>query len=170
MAEEKKQRRDFMFEVGDIVKVTTEGMALCPLGSDKSYSEHLKVEYRFRDCLGNVYVLNTGDDGISVICQEHDLGLEERAEALPADGRDEQAPMDGRNKVLYRVTNGIGQYYVVSRSFNEASELLQRRLERADYGYTDRRKVKSIDLIASEHFYRDKQLFCDSDYNLIVED
>ena len=80
-----------------------------------------------------------------------------------------KAPEDGRDKILYRITNGLGTFYVVSRTFDEAAELLQKRLNHSDYGYTSSREVKSIEVIAIEHFFSDKQAFSGDNDKLVVE-
>lgn len=80
------------------------------------------------------------------------------------------APKDGRDKILYRITNGLGTFYVVSRTFDEAAALLQKRLDYSDYGFSSRREVKSIEVIATEHFLHDKQAFSGDNDKLVVED
>lgn len=79
------------------------------------------------------------------------------------------APEDGRDKILYRITNGLGEFYVVSRTFNEAAELLQKRLIHSEYGFTSSREVKMIEVIAIEHFLKDKQEFGGDNDKLVVE-
>lgn len=79
------------------------------------------------------------------------------------------APEDGRDKVLYKITNGLGIFYVVSRTFDEAAALLQKRLDRADYGYTSSREVKTIEVMAIERFFNDKQLFSDEKDGLVID-
>jgi len=78
------------------------------------------------------------------------------------------APKDGRDKHLYRITNKLGTFYVVSRSFDEAAGEMKKRLDKANYGFSSYRTVPSIDHLAVQHFYDDKQLFSDNDANLII--
>ena len=79
------------------------------------------------------------------------------------------APKDGCDKILYRVTNGLGAFYVVSKTFDEAADLLHQRLDKADYGFTSSRLVKSVEVLAVEHFSNDVQSFCNDNERLIVE-
>lgn len=67
--------RAFKFELGDVVR-TKEGSVLV---GDRTYDEHLTVVFYFWDGSQCCYVLNTGDDGICLICDEDSLELEERA-------------------------------------------------------------------------------------------
>lgn len=97
----------------------------------------------------------------------HDL-LAEYEESLSAIRRI-NAPIDGRDKVLYKITNGLGIFYVVSRTLDEAAALLQKRLDRADYGYTSSREVKTIEVLAIERFVNDKQLFGGDRDNLVID-
>lgn len=75
---------------------------------------------------------------------------------------------DGRDKHLYRIKNKIGEFYIVARSFDEAADKMKERLRKADYGFFQDRNVPSIEHLAVEHFYSDKQAFSDSEANLII--
>lgn len=79
-----------------------------------------------------------------------------------------KAPRDGRDKHLYRIKNKIGEFYIVARSFDEAADKMEERLRKADYGFFQDRNVPSIDHLAVEHFYSDKQAFSDREANLII--
>lgn len=79
-----------------------------------------------------------------------------------------KAPRDGRDKHLYRIKNKIGEFYIVACSFDEAADKMKERLRKADYGFFQDRNVPSIDHLAVEHFYSDKQSFSDSEANLII--
>lgn len=85
----------------------------------------------------------------------------------------EQAPVDGRDRVLYRITTkGVGDIYVVARSFDEAAKKMEERLDASQYGFSGDRKPSSIDIIAEErlnYLHEDRQFFSDGD-NLIVAD
>lgn len=71
--------RKFKFNLGDVVR-TKDGCSLVPPGAaGKEYLEHLTVVYRFWDGMENVYVLNTGDEGLCLISDEELLELEEEA-------------------------------------------------------------------------------------------
>ena len=80
-----------------------------------------------------------------------------------------EEPADGRDKHLYRIKNKIGEFYIVARSFDEAAEEMKERLRKADYGFYQDRNVPSIDHLAVQHFFNDKQSFSDSEANLIIE-
>ena len=60
---------------------------------------------------------------------------------------------------LYKVQNKLGTFYIVAHSFDEAVQILTARLDKADYGFSDYRKVSSIELLAAEHFFADKRAF-----------
>lgn len=45
---------------------------------------------------------------------------------------------------------------------------MKKRLDEADYGFTSYRTVPSIDDVAVQHFYNEKQSFSDSNANLII--
>lgn len=81
-----------------------------------------------------------------------------------------EAPIDGREKHLYRINNKLGEFYIVARSFDEAADELMNRLDKADYGFTSYRTVPSIEHLAVQHFnYNNgKQSFSDSEANLII--
>ena len=77
-------------------------------------------------------------------------------------------PADGRDKHLYRIKNRLAEFYIVARSFDEAADEMEKRLNMADYGFTSYRTVPSIDDVAVQHFYNEKQSFSDSNANLII--
>ena len=79
-----------------------------------------------------------------------------------------EMPADGRDKHLYRIKNKIGEFYIVGRSFDEAAEEMKERLRKADYGFYQDRNVPSIDHLAVQHFYNEKQSFSDGNANLII--
>ena len=86
----------------------------------------------------------------------------------------EQAPVDGRDRVLYRITTkGVGDIYVVARSFDEAAKKMVERLDASQYGFSGDRKPSSIDIIAEErlnYLHEGGQFFSDGDDSLIVAD
>jgi len=51
---------------------------------------------------------------------------------------------------LYRLTNKLGQWYMIAENPSEASDYLESQLTIADYGFFDERKVIQWELIASE--------------------
>ena len=77
-------------------------------------------------------------------------------------------PADGRDKHLYRIKNRLAEFYIVAHSFDEAADEMKKRLDKADYGFSSYRTVPSIDDVAVQHFYNEKQSFSDSDANLII--
>lgn len=79
-----------------------------------------------------------------------------------------EMPADGRDKHLYRIKNRLAEFYIVAHSFDEAADEIKKRLDEADYGFISYRTVPSIDDVAVQHFYNDKQSFSDSNANLII--
>lgn len=79
-----------------------------------------------------------------------------------------EMPADGRDKHLYRIKNRLAEFYIVAHSFDEAADEMKKRLDKADYGFTSYRTVPSIDDVAVQHFYNEKQSFSDSEANLII--
>ena len=79
-----------------------------------------------------------------------------------------EMPADGRDKHLYRIKNRLAEFYIVAHSFDEAADEMKKRLDKADYGFFSYRTVPSIDHLAVQHFYDEKQSFSDSDANLII--
>lgn len=79
-----------------------------------------------------------------------------------------EMPIDGRDKHLYHIKNRLAEFYIVAHSFDEAADEMKKRLDKADYGFTSYRTVPSIDDLAVQHFYNEKQSFSDSNANLII--
>lgn len=77
-------------------------------------------------------------------------------------------PATAPDRHLYRIKNRLAEFYIVARSFDEAADEMKKRLDKADYGFTSYRTVPSIDHVAVQHFYNEKQSFSDSDANLII--
>ena len=152
----------FNFKVGDLLKLSSDiASIISPGNPDKEYKDGLRVSFRFWDGKSNVYVV-TAEDGIGLIVSEDMVELQEAAVDA------EEAPIDGREKNLYRIQNKIGEFYIVARSFNEAADELIARLRKANYGFFQDRNVPSIDYLATEHFHNDKQSFSDREANLII--
>lgn len=85
----------------------------------------------------------------------------------------EEYIMDKTENKLYKIENRLGTFYIVARSYDEAGELLEKRLNDADYGFTTYREYNRIDHIATEKVdYADKsnQMFSDDFGNLIIGD
>ena len=83
----------------------------------------------------------------------------------------EKTPVDGSDKVLYRIsTRGVGDFFVVARSLDEATDTLRGRLEDAEYGFYGDRKPTCIDIIAEERLdHSNGKQYISEDYdNLIV--
>lgn len=72
------------------------------------------------------------------------------------------------DKKLFRITNGLGTFYVVAKSFDAAAEALKSRLDKAYYGFYQHREAQTIDQIATEHFFNGSQQFDQNKDNLIV--
>lgn len=51
---------------------------------------------------------------------------------------------------LYKITNGIGTYWVVAPDPTSACDKLKSVLDSADYGFFDRRKPTEITIIAEQ--------------------
>lgn len=60
--------------------------------------------------------------------------------------------MKKKNRNLYLVeTRGCGDFYIVSSDWNKAQEAVESELDKADYGFSVDRKVKSVKLIREEY-------------------
>lgn len=79
-----------------------------------------------------------------------------------------EMPADGRDKHLYRIKNRLAEFYIVAHSFDEAADEMKKRLDKADYGFSSYRTVPSIDDVAVQHFYNEKQSFSDGNADLII--
>ena len=55
-----------------------------------------------------------------------------------------------KSNKLYKITNGIGDYWVIAKHPTEAEEKLLKLLNEADYGFDDNRKAKNISIVADE--------------------
>lgn len=71
---------------------------------------------------------------------------------------------------LYRITtNGLGTFYVVSNSFDNAAKILENNLSNSDYGISTQRKIISIYELGCEHFFNGKQVFSTDDSTLLID-
>ena len=120
--EENTKKVEYLFDVGDIVK-TKKGCNLVSLYDNKPYKEHLKVTSRFWDGKYPCYVLETEDE-LCVISDESTVELEWKYYP-PVCEQEEQEPIDGRDKKLYLVRNGLGNFHVIAHSFDEAADVLK---------------------------------------------
>lgn len=75
-----------------------------------------------------------------------------------------------KDRNLYKVnTVGCGDFYVVTSSWDSAAENVKSELDNADYGYSCDRKVESIELIRTEHFFNKRRFFSgDNDINKFI--
>ena len=64
-----------------------------------------------------------------------------------------------KTRKLFRVHTGFGDCYVVAGDYTEASDMVEKRLNDADYGPYDNRVVTKVELIAEEYFFAGKQQF-----------
>ena len=55
-----------------------------------------------------------------------------------------------KSNKLYKISNGIGDYWVIANHPTEAEEKVEKLLNDADYGFTDQRKTKNISIVAQE--------------------
>lgn len=76
------------------------------------------------------------------------------------------------SKYLYRITNGLGDFYVIAEDINSAAVLLTNSLNASDYGFSDYRIITNIEIIASEEFYvTGKRRFnCDPYKPLLIQE
>ena len=77
-------------------------------------------------------------------------------------------------KNLYLLTtNGLGEFYLVAENPNDAKEKLELELNKSDYGFSGKRKVENIKILASEikvdHNDGDKLNFSSDDRLLICK-
>lgn len=76
------------------------------------------------------------------------------------------------SKNLYRITTyRLGDFNVVASSFDDAAMALKTRLDNADYGFFDYRRITRIECLAVEEWsYSDnsKQRFGDDTCNLVI--
>lgn len=102
-------------------------------------------------------------DTIDTLMQKYDkairiVGLANRLES----------PATAPDRHLYRIKNRLAEFYIVAHSFDEAAEEMKKRLDKADYGFSSYRTVPSIDDVAVQHFFNEKQSFSESNANLII--
>lgn len=72
---------------------------------------------------------------------------------------------------LYKLYNGLGHWFVIAKSYDSATKLLETELNKADYGFFDKRKVTKIELFAEliEDSFQAGQLNFSSGHTLIIE-
>ena len=163
--------RVFKFMAGDLVRLKESDGTLTALieNGRKEYREHLTVVFCYWNGYCCCYVLNTGDDNICLICDEDSLELEERA-PIPAEEVQPECPKIVREKNLFIVqTRGMGEFYVVAGSFDQAAELVLIGLEEGDYGYYVDREVVSVRFLCRQHFSGGKRfLSCHNGENHLL--
>ncbi len=117
--------RLFDFEVYDVVRLKgsdEKQTALIDGSGTKEYREHLEVAFRFWDGCQCCYVLNTGDDGICLICDEDSLELEEKAPMpTPEEVQPEPAKESYFLGYVYRINNRL----VAAESLEKTIELFR---------------------------------------------
>ena len=52
--------------------------------------------------------------------------------------------------ILYKITNGLGIWYVLSDTATNAQKFLENAFDKEDYGFTSKRKTTNIEIIAEE--------------------
>lgn len=114
--------RVFKFEIGDVVRMK-EGDVLTTRVDhcNKVYLEHLTVYFRFWDGNCCCYVLNVGDDGICLICDEARLELEERPPMPPEAVQPECAKESHFLGSVFRINNRL----VAAEGLEKAIELFR---------------------------------------------
>ena len=53
-------------------------------------------------------------------------------------------------KLFLLTTEGLGDYYVIAKTLNDAEKLLNTQLDEADYGFSSDRIVRNIRIVTSE--------------------
>ncbi len=77
--------------------------------------------------------------------------------------------VDGRDKFLYRITNKLGEFYVVAHDWNEAEKKLVESMNAAEYGFVRNREVQNISAVAVQRFRNCKISFSEQLTALIVD-
>ena len=65
-------------------------------------------------------------------------------------------------------TQGVGDFYVIAGSFDQAAELIKNELDKQNYGYSNDRTVVSVKFVCQQRFYDGKRYFCEDNTNLLV--
>ena len=149
-----KQRILFEGELGDVTLKN-----VCPTLISKAIEVNDDVFLRWNGATIRVEPTDT----IDTLMQKYDkeIRLVELADRM-------DIPADGRDKHLYRIQNRLAEFYIVAHSFDEAADEMKKRLDKADYGFSSYRTVPSIDHVAVQQFYNEKQSFSDREANLII--
>lgn len=72
-------------------------------------------------------------------------------------------------KLYLLTTKGLGDFYLIAKTPNDAEEKLKSLLDKADYGFSDKRKVENIKLLAEEvGSFPESTPFFSSGHNLIL--
>lgn len=50
---------------------------------------------------------------------------------------------------LYKITNGVGEFYSIAKDYGEAQHNVETLLDKEDYGFYVKRKALNIELIAT---------------------
>lgn len=75
--------------------------------------------------------------------------------------------MEGIN--LYMVTTkGIGDFYAIAKSYDDAAEAVKDALDKADYGFYGDREVRSVKLVRQMRFNDGEPWFSGGDINYIA--
>lgn len=63
-------------------------------------------------------------------------------------------------KCLFIVTTrGLGDFYVIAGSFDQAAEVVRAELDAQDYGYFNDRLVTTVKFVCKQHFSSGKRFF-----------
>lgn len=149
-----KQRILFEGELGDVTLKN-----VCPTLISKAIEVNDDIFLRWNGATIRVEPTDT----IDTLMQKYDNELR-----LVGLTKKMVMPVDERNKHLYRIQNRLAEFYIVARSFDEAADEMKKRLDEADYGFSSYRTVPSIDHVAVQQFFNEKQLFSDRNANLII--
>ena len=70
---------------------------------------------------------------------------------------------------LYLLTCELGDYYVAATDPTEAVRLLTETLDRADYGYYEKRKVTNIKVLSKQITERNGKPWVSDEHRLIIQ-
>lgn len=74
-------------------------------------------------------------------------------------------------KLFLLTTDGLGDYYIIAETPNDAEKLLETQLNEADYGFSSNRIVRNIKILTNEIKigFNDKLNFNDDNRMLIFK-
>lgn len=73
-----------------------------------------------------------------------------------------------KKRTLYRISNRIGDYYVVANDPTEADQALRRILDEENYGSSDERATSTITIMATEIVEANKPFHLTGNHLLVL--